>query len=106
MKSAANFFKHGRHDEATALEFDPGINRYILLASCTGVRRMREQLDMEMVALSYWVLFESPNLFDDRETLLNHPKVQVIQMLVPHGPKVFLRYFEEAWRRGLITHPD
>lgn len=106
MKEAANFFKHGRHDEQKSLQFDPGINEYVLLASCTGLRRMRERLDMEQVALGYWVLFEKPHLFEDRETLLAHPKVQVIKQLFPHGRQLFLRYFEEAWQRGLVGHPD
>jgi hypothetical protein len=84
------------------LDFDPKINEYVLLASCKGLSRMGEDPAMEELAFIHWLLFSSPDIFDDREALLAHPRIHAVQQFAPYGKKVFLQWFELAWQRGLV----
>lgn len=104
LKAAANFFKHGRHDENKTLEFDPLINEYVLMASASGLSRMGEEPSMEQLALGYWTLYSRPYLFEhaDREAWLNNPKIKALQDFAANGPKLFLEGFERAWAAGHI----
>jgi hypothetical protein len=102
FKTAANFFKHGRHDDEKILEFDASINEFMLMASAHGLSRMGEEPGMEELAIAYWTFFSHPNYFDNREALHANPKVKALKNLVPHGPKVFLKGFERAWNAGYI----
>jgi hypothetical protein len=104
LKAAANFFKHGRHDEDKILEFDTAINEIVLIASCHGLSRIGEKPSMEQLAFAYWVLFTQPGLFadHDREKWLISPKIKAHQDLATHGPQFFLRNFEAAWNAGYI----
>ncbi len=102
LKAAANFFKHGRYDDEKTLEFNPDINRYILMASCSGLSRMGETPGMEELAIAYWAFFTTPQYFNDGETLFANPKIKALQNFVPQGPQNFLRAFEDAWNAGYI----
>jgi hypothetical protein len=106
LKTSFNFFKHARHDDGTVLDFHPGINEIILTACCKGIREIGSPVAVEELAFIYWAFFTQSELFDlpeTGETLLQDPKVQAIQKLVPHGRHVFWREFKTAWDKGWIS---
>jgi hypothetical protein len=106
LKMSFNFFKHARHDDGAVLDFHPGINEIILTACCKGIREVGSPVAPEELAFMYWAFFTQPGSFDmgeAREAILQDPKVQAIQKLVPYGRQVFWREFKDAWDKGWIT---
>lgn len=69
LKAAATFFKHAQKDPDATLNFNPDINRLLIITVAIGLSRMGENLDDIHWAFSAWVSIHHPNLVtDDRFT--------------------------------------
>jgi hypothetical protein len=65
LKAAANFFKHAQKDLDASIEFNPGMNRVLIITVASGLRRMGEQLDDIQDAFLAWTAIHHPELIGD-----------------------------------------
>jgi hypothetical protein len=105
IKKPANFFKHAKPNEKDeSHELNTVVTETMMMACVKALAEIENDAGMEELALTYWSLFTMPVLLTRHGTLLEHPKIKLLQNLAAQGPEVYFREFCALWDKGLIRY--
>ncbi len=62
IKKHANFFKHAGQKDETTIDFNVEINFVFLLVCCKALREMDENLGIEELSFTQWIIVNKPHL--------------------------------------------
>jgi hypothetical protein len=96
--SAANAFKHARHDPDGVTEFAPGFNDYLLWICVAGLWRMGEPFAIEEAAIIVWLAIQRApwvvQMAGDRLPAVDSQEARHFENM---SKKDFLRTLEVLW---------